>query len=226
MSGPTVAKISRMMVAIITASLTIRTRCSCRSWVRARKSGTVPITSKTEKRRMNEAKKDERSKANKEPRSKAIPTRSRSPLAGIKNCQAFASRGVCLKYGPGSRWGVARLEKAISWLVYASVLLGIGFLYVLYGTAGIPSFLFPSILVGELIWIVCAVAISRGVKRAPYLALVLAVITLAVSLPQPTHYSFAVTGQIVAFLIFTGGAVLQFALIAAVALFVFRSRRA
>ncbi len=58
------------------------------------------------------------------------------------------------------------------------------------------------------------------------MAVVLAVITLGVSLPQPTHYSFAVTGQIVAFLIFTGGAVLQFALIAAVALFVFRTRRA
>ncbi|MDA4115794.1 MAG: hypothetical protein OK442_04490 [Thaumarchaeota archaeon] len=120
---------------------------------------------------------------------------------------------------------MTRLEKAIAWLVYASVVLGVLFLYVLHGTGGIPSFLFPSILVGEIIWIVCAVAISRGAKWAPYMAVVLAVITLAVSLPQPTHYSFAETGQVVAFLIFTGGAVLQFALIGAVALFVFRSRR-
>jgi len=130
-----------------------------------------------------------------------------------------------LKYEQPSRCRVTRLEKAIAWLVYASVVLGVLFLYVLHGTAGIPSFLFPSILVGELIWIVCAVAISRRVRWAPYMAVVLAVITLAVSLPQPTHYSFAETGQVVAFLIFTGGAVLQFALIAAVALFVFRSRR-
>lgn len=130
-----------------------------------------------------------------------------------------------LKYEPRSRWSVTRLEKAIAWLVYASVVLGVLFLYVLHGTGGIPSFLFPSILVGEFIWVVCAVAISRGAKWSPYMAVVLAVITLAVSLPQPTHYSFAETGQVVAFLIFTGGAVLQFALIAAVALFVFRSRR-
>jgi hypothetical protein len=120
---------------------------------------------------------------------------------------------------------VARLERAIAWLVYASVVLGLLFLYVLYGTAGIPSFLFPSILAGEVIWVVCAVAISRRVKWAPYMAVVLAVITLSVSLPQPTHYDFAETGQVVAFLIFTGGSVLQFALIAAVGLFVYRSRR-
>jgi len=120
---------------------------------------------------------------------------------------------------------VTRLEKWIAWLVYASVVLGVLFLYVLHGTPSIPSFLFPSILVGEVIWLACAVAISRRAKWAPYMAVVLAVITLAVSLPQPTHYTFAETGQVVAFLIFTGGAVLQFALIAAVALFVYRSRR-
>ena len=118
------------------------------------------------------------------------------------------------------------LEKTIAWLVYASVVLGVLFLYVLYGTPGIPGFLFPSILAGEVIWILCAVAISRRVRWAPYMAVVLALITLGVSLPQPTHYNFAESGQIVAFLIFTGGSVLQFALIAAVALFVYRSRRA
>jgi hypothetical protein len=120
---------------------------------------------------------------------------------------------------------VTRLERAIAWLVYASVVLGLLFLYVLYGTPGIPSFLFPSILVGEVVWMACAVAVSRGARWAPYMAVVLAVITLAVSLPQPTHYDFAETGQVVAFLIFTGGSVLQFALIGAVGLFVYRSRR-
>jgi hypothetical protein len=131
-----------------------------------------------------------------------------------------------LKYEPRSRCDVARLEKAIAVLVYASVVLGVLFLYVLHGTAGVPGFLFPSIAVGEVIWIGCAVAISRRVSWAPYMAVVLAVITLAVSLPQPTHYDFAETGQVVAFLIFTGGSALQFALIAAVGLYAYRSRRA
>ncbi len=120
---------------------------------------------------------------------------------------------------------MATLEKLISWLVYASVVLGVLFLYVLYGTPGIPSFLFPSILAGEVIWIVCAVAVSRKARWGPYMALILALITLAISLSQPTHYSFAETGQIVAFLIFSGGSVLQFALIGAVSVFLVKSRR-
>jgi hypothetical protein len=120
---------------------------------------------------------------------------------------------------------VATLEKTVAWLVYSSVVLGLLFLYVLYGTPGIPAFLFPSILGGEVIWLVCAVAISRRVRWAPYLALVLALITLAISASQPTHYTFAETGQIVAFLIFAGGSVLQVALIAAGSLLVYRSRR-
>jgi hypothetical protein len=134
-------------------------------------------------------------------------------------------RGACLKYEPPFRCFVATLEKAIAWLVYSSVVLGILFLYVLYGTPGIPAFLFPSILAGEVIWTLCAVAISRRLKWAPYLAVVLAVITLAISLSQPTHYAFAETGQLVAFLIFAGGSILQVALIAAVSLFVVRTRR-
>jgi hypothetical protein len=121
---------------------------------------------------------------------------------------------------------VATLENAVRWLVYSSVVLGVLFLYVLYGTPGIPAFLFPSILGGEVIWLFCAVAMSRRAKRAPYMALVLALITLAISVSQPTHYTFAETGQIVAFLIFTGGSILQVALIAAVSLSVVRSRKA
>jgi len=129
-----------------------------------------------------------------------------------------------LKYGTADPALVAGSYRTVSVLVYASVVLGVLFLAVLYGTPGIPSFLFPSILVGELIWIFCAFAIWKGIKWAPVLAAILAVVTLGVSLPQPEHYDFAQTGQIVDFLIFAGGAVLQVALLAAVALY-FRSRR-
>jgi hypothetical protein len=114
--------------------------------------------------------------------------------------------------------------RAVSLLVYASVILGLLFLAVLQGTPGIPSFLFPSILAGELIWIGCAFAVSRRARWAPALAAILAVVTLAVSLPQPEHYGFASSGQVVDFSIFAGGAVLQVALLISVALY-FRSRR-
>lgn len=120
---------------------------------------------------------------------------------------------------------MASAEKAMAWLVYASVILGVFFLYVLYGTPGIPGFLFPSIFGGEVLWVICAIAMSRNARWAPYMALVLALITLALSLSEPTHYTFAESGQIVPFLIFSVGAILQLALIAAVAFFLLSLRR-
>lgn len=123
---------------------------------------------------------------------------------------------ISLKYEPQSSWHMAMVQRTIAALVYASVVLGVFFLYALYGTPGIPGFLFPSILAGEILWIICAVAVARGARWAPYMALVLALITLALSLSQPTHYTFAESGQIVAFLIFAVGAVLQVALIASI----------
>src|SRR6266550_9217354 len=102
---------------------------------------------------------------------------------------SYRSVNAILKYVRRSGCLVTTLEKTVAWLVYSSVVLGVLFLYVLYGTPGIPAFLFPSILGGEVIWLVCAVAISRRVGWAPYLALVLALITLAISASQPTHYA-------------------------------------
>jgi hypothetical protein len=120
---------------------------------------------------------------------------------------------------------VTRLDRAIASLVYASAALGVLFLYVLHGILGFPSWLFYSIAGGEGLWIICSFATYRGLGWARYMAVVLAVVTLGVSLPQPTHYTFAEAGQVVDFLIFAAGSVLQFALIAAVALSLLRSRR-
>jgi hypothetical protein len=120
---------------------------------------------------------------------------------------------------------MATLEKAIAWLVYSSVVLGVLFLAVLYGFPNFPGWLFYSIAGGEGLWVVCAVAAARRASWAPYMAVVLALITLVLSLSQPTHYTFAETGQLVAFLIFSVGAALQVALIAAVLLHLVRARK-
>lgn len=125
----------------------------------------------------------------------------------------------------GSGRIVDSLEKAIAGLVYASVALGVLFLYVLHQFAGLPSFLFPSIALGELLWIVCALGVWRRARWATYLALVLALVTLAVSLPQPTHYGFAGAGEYLDYGIFVGGAILQFALIGAIGALLLRNRR-
>jgi len=118
---------------------------------------------------------------------------------------------------------VASLDDSIAWLVYGSVALGAVFLAVAHGI--VPDFLFYAILGGEAAFVLCAVLVAMRVGWARYYALALAVLTLASSLPQPQHYEFAVTGQLVAFLIFAGGSALQVFLIAAVLLRTFRSRR-
>lgn len=117
---------------------------------------------------------------------------------------------------------MASLDTWIAWLVYASVALGAVFLAVAHGI--VPDFLFYAIAGGEAAYVVCAVLVAMHVKGARYFALALAVVTLASSLPQPQHYEFAVTGQLVAFLIFAGGSALQVLLIIAVLLRTFRAR--
>jgi len=118
-----------------------------------------------------------------------------------------------------------RLEKATAYLVYASVALGVLFLAVIHSVPGFPDWLFYSIMGGEGAWILCAVAIARRLRWAPYLAFALALITLAVSLPQPTHYAFASNGQYLDFSIFAGGALLQVGLILVILASFARSRR-
>jgi len=112
----------------------------------------------------------------------------------------------------------------VALLVYASAALGVLFLAVIHGVPGFPSWLFYSILGGECAWVVCALATSKGMRWAPYLAFALAIVTLSVSLPQPTHYTFAETGQLLDFAIFATGSSLQVALIVAILVGLVRSR--
>jgi hypothetical protein len=130
-----------------------------------------------------------------------------------------------LIYEPPSGCPVPNLDKVIAWLVYSSMVLGVFFLAVLHGIPDFPNWLFYSIMGGEVLWILCAVVMRRGAKWAPYLAVVLALITLAVSLPQPTHYTFASSGDVVAFMIFSIGSIIQVGLIASVALWFLRARK-
>jgi hypothetical protein len=122
---------------------------------------------------------------------------------------------------------VPSLDSAIAWFVYGSVALGAVFLAVARTLVpGFPDFLWYSILGGEIAYLVCAITVALKVRGARYFALGLAILTLAVSLPQPEHYSFAETGQIAAFLIFSGGTVLQVLVIISVALRAIRRPKA
>src|SRR3989442_15654929 len=73
----------------------------------------------------------------------------------------------------------------------------------------VPSWLFYSILAGWLLYLLVAIGVATGRDKAYPLALVLSIVTLAVSLPQPEHYSLADAGPTLASLTFMAGALLQ-----------------
>src|SRR5713226_3982509 len=101
-----------------------------------------------------------------------------------------------------------RLRRGANWLIYASVLLGVALLAQLYALM-VPSWLFYSILAGWILYLVVAIGVATGRDKAYLPALVLSIVTLAVSLPQPEHYSLADAGPTLASLTFIAGSILQ-----------------
>jgi hypothetical protein len=107
-------------------------------------------------------------------------------------------------------------------LIYASIILGAALLVQLYSL--VPLWLFYSVLTGWIAYLIVAVAIAKGLKMAYPLSLVLAILTLAVSLPQPEHYSLVQAGLSPASLTFSAGSVLQVAVILTVSSYLFLTR--
>ena len=105
-------------------------------------------------------------------------------------------------------------------LVYASVILGLALLVQLYSL--VPSWLFYSVLAGWTAYLLVGIGVSLQVGIAYPLSIVLAILTLAVSLPQPEHYSF---GLSLASVTFTTGSILQFGVIVSVVRYLLLKRR-
>jgi hypothetical protein len=116
------------------------------------------------------------------------------------------------------------LLKWANWLIYASVILGILLLAQLY-VLSVPSFLFFSIFAGWILYLIVAVAVWTGHAKAYSAALVLAIVTLAVSLPQPEHLSLTEAGPTLASLTFIIGSLLQAGVIVLVASSIIKERR-
>jgi hypothetical protein len=117
-----------------------------------------------------------------------------------------------------------RLRRGADWLIYASVVLGVALLVQLYALM-VPSWLFYSILAGWLLYLLVAIGVTTGRDKAYPLALVLSIVTLAVSLPQPEHYSLADAGPTLASLTFMAGSLLQAGVIILVTSFLVLKRR-
>ena len=115
------------------------------------------------------------------------------------------------------------LKRAVDTLIYLSVVLGVFLLPNLFGA--VPTWLFFSVMGGWLAYLVVAILVAMGRFLAYPAALVLAVLTLAVSLPQPEHYSILQAGPSLASATFLIGSLLQIALILLIPLYLHRTRR-
>ena len=116
------------------------------------------------------------------------------------------------------------LRHGSDWLIYGSAIIGVALLAQLYALM-VPSWLFYSILAGWLLYLLVAIGVATGRDRAYPPALVLSIVTLAVSLPQPEHYSLADAGLTLASLTFIAGSLLQVGVIILVTSFLVLRRR-
>ncbi len=119
---------------------------------------------------------------------------------------------------------IRRLSRLADVLIYASAILGVALLAQLYALM-VPSWLFYSILAGWLLYLLVAIGVATGRDKAYLPALVLSIVTLAVSLPQPEHYSLADAGPTLASLTFVAGSLLQVGVIILVASLLILKRR-
>jgi|SRR2546425_8507240 len=117
---------------------------------------------------------------------------------------------------------VKTLKSTANLMIYTSILLGAVLLIQLF--ALVPSWLFYSVLAGWIAYLIVALAVAKGLKIAYPLSLALAILTLAVSLPRPEHYSLIQAGLNPASLTFIAGSVLQVAVILTVSSYLFVTR--
>ena len=117
-----------------------------------------------------------------------------------------------------------RVRRGADWFIYASVILGVALLAQLYALT-VPSLLFYSILAGWTLYLAVAIGVATGQDKPYPPALVLSIVTLAVSLPQPEHYALGNSGLTLASLTFIAGSLLQIGVIIFVASFLVLKRR-
>jgi len=106
---------------------------------------------------------------------------------------------------------LTNLRRVTDLLIYASVALGVFLLFQLWSL--VPAWLFYSVTLGWIAYFATAVAIMRRHEVAYKTALVLAILTLLVSLPQPEHYAFVREGINLASVTFLLGSILQLCVI-------------
>ena len=108
-------------------------------------------------------------------------------------------------------------------MIYVSVALGPLLLAEIYGQ--VPGFVFYSVMAGWVAYLICALAVAKGQSRAYVFVVALAILTLAVSLPQPAHYSLVTNQEFLAASTFLLGSAFQILLIILIPIFLLRRRK-
>jgi len=117
-----------------------------------------------------------------------------------------------------------RLKRIANLMIYASVVLGLVLIAQLY-LLKVPAFLLYSIMTGWAVYVLVAIAAATRRNKAYPAAIVLAIVTLAVSLPQPEHLSLTEAGPTLASLTFIIGSILQVGVILASSQIILNERR-
>ena len=115
------------------------------------------------------------------------------------------------------------LRRATDVFIYASVALGLVLLLQLWFL--VPAWLFYSVTLGRIAYFITAIAIMRRHEGAYKAALILAILTLVVSLPQPEHYAFVSEGINLASMTFIIGSLLQLCIIVLLTVYFLRNRK-
>ncbi|MEM3684730.1 MAG: hypothetical protein QXT39_03605 [Conexivisphaerales archaeon] len=111
----------------------------------------------------------------------------------------------------------------LDYSIYLTVLLGPLLLFQVYGL--VELWLFSSLFVGWLLYIVAVVLIATNRAVGYALAFVLSLLVLATSLPQPEHYTFFSAGDLLAGVTFVIGSVLQLIILVLSPIYIFRLRK-
>ena len=115
------------------------------------------------------------------------------------------------------------LRGIIDLFVYLSVTLGLLLLLQTYDI--LPLFVFRIITIGWSAYLLVAIAVARGNKFAYPGVMVLALLTLLVSLPQRTHYSLSESGQLLGAFTFLTGSILQISLLVMIPIYLRRKSK-
>ncbi len=98
-------------------------------------------------------------------------------------------------------------RRVARYMVYSSIVIGLALLIQLYYL--VPAWLFYIVLAGWIVYFIVAIEVARGLELAYPSALVMSILTLMVSLPQPEHYSLLAQGLTLASLTLVIGSAVQ-----------------